>query len=402
MINNSSKRNFLRAFPLVILLLGIGLFSSCEEENERHSAVYTESSLIKEVSKAQVKTLLEVNPLTNAMASKLPLTDVDVYRIVYTTENYDGKEVKASGALLVPKIDMPLTLVSYQHGTIWKESDAPSEYDTGKEIKMLATPLASCGFAVVVPDYIGYGASKDLMHPYEHAQTLAKASYDMIQASKKFLAEKEVALNGKMIITGYSEGGSATMALHKYIEENTSDVITMSAPASGVYNKSLSNKQFVSTVGESITSRYFLWVVDCYKKVYNIDMPWDQIVNAPFNQLISSMSNPFELQNMKVSLEPNKLLTPSFINAIKNESNEALENAIKDNNRWEWTPKFPMKIYYSAADDLASPANATTAIEYMQSQGAPVQGVKFEGFDHYQAFGAYFAHVFQVIMSQRQ
>ncbi|QZE15032.1 lipase family protein [Halosquirtibacter laminarini] len=390
-----SKINLL--LYIFIFSITSSLFTACSKEEVKTPTLYDSSSLIENVDKETTRGLLALNPVVGKNAAEMPLLDIKVYRIVYNTTNYDGKQVKASGALLVPNIDKPLTIISYQHGTIWNESDAPSEYNTGKEIKMLATPLASMGYAVVVPDYIGYGASSDYIHPYEHAETLAKSSFDMLQAAKAFLKEKNVALNNKLVITGYSEGGSATMALHKYMEENSNEAITLSIPASGAYNKTEANKLFAQEKAPSLMTKYFLWIVNTYKTIYQIDTPWTEMLNAPYGEMMNKLNTNFELQYKKVQTIPQALLSKSFIEALTTGNNPQISNAVKDNDRWQWVPKQPMMVFYSSSDNIVNPINSITAIQYMQSQGAPVQAVKVDGYNHYQAFGAYMATLFKVL-----
>ena len=42
--------------------------------------------------------------------------------------------------------------------------------------------FASSAMIVSMPDYLGYGVSSNLPHPYEHGKSLATASYDMLKA----------------------------------------------------------------------------------------------------------------------------------------------------------------------------------------------------------------------------
>src|SRR6056297_2843483 len=52
--------------------------------------------------------------------------NVDVYRIVYRTEDIDGNSIEASGAILVP-VDAPQPgLLSIQHETIFSNAEGPS------------------------------------------------------------------------------------------------------------------------------------------------------------------------------------------------------------------------------------------------------------------------------------
>ena len=100
------------------------------------------------------------------------------------------------------------------------ENQAPSYYAPNSEIWSAVSLLASTGYVVSAPDYLGYGASKALPHPYEHAASLASASADMLRATREFCQQQAVSVTQKNFLLGYSEGGYATMALHKYLEAN--------------------------------------------------------------------------------------------------------------------------------------------------------------------------------------
>jgi hypothetical protein len=52
---------------------------------------------------------------------------IDVYRAVYRTVRLDGGPTTASGLIVLPRTDSRrLCVVSYEHGTLVLESDAPS------------------------------------------------------------------------------------------------------------------------------------------------------------------------------------------------------------------------------------------------------------------------------------
>ena len=82
-----------------------------------------------------------------------------------------------------------------QHGTILSDNDAPSYFGSGSEAYSFGSVFASQGYIIAAPDYIGYGASKELPHTYEHRNGLATASLDMLRAARDFLADQK-ALNG--------------------------------------------------------------------------------------------------------------------------------------------------------------------------------------------------------------
>jgi hypothetical protein len=147
--------------------------------------------------------------------------DIDVYRVTYATRDADGTEIVASGAVLIPKVPKAagkVPLMGYCRGTIipvYDEYTAPSHYDLSNnqsiyqnyEPSFLIATFASAGYGVAAPDGIGYGATKGREHPYVHASSLARTSLDLLRAARELAARNGVALNSRVYITGWSEGG---------------------------------------------------------------------------------------------------------------------------------------------------------------------------------------------------
>lgn len=118
------------------------------------------------------------------------------------------------------------------HVTIGSNAERPSNYsknDITTDVGMLACCAKSNGSGlsyenlVVIPDYQGYGATHGEVHPYLSQELTARQVLDGVRAGKAFY-EKELGHKlkdgWKSLSTGYSQGGSVAMAVHKYIEEN--------------------------------------------------------------------------------------------------------------------------------------------------------------------------------------
>lgn len=81
---------------------------------------------------------------------------------------------------------------------------------------------------VIMPDYEGYGLTKDRPHPYLYQELTARQSVDALVAGKKLYEtapELEpyrlpIRNNYRTVICGYSQGGSVAMASHRFIEKN--------------------------------------------------------------------------------------------------------------------------------------------------------------------------------------
>lgn len=92
---------------------------------------------------------------------------IKAYRLEYNTTNTDGKVVRASGALIVPNVTTAAPMLSMQHGTITNDNDAPSYFRSGSEAYTFGSVFASQGYIIVAPDYIGYGASNNLLTTWQ-------------------------------------------------------------------------------------------------------------------------------------------------------------------------------------------------------------------------------------------
>ena len=112
-------------------------------------------------------------------------------------------------------------MVSDDHGTIFANKKAPSVIasDTGSPSGSAIIITSIGGFATLKPDYIGFGDSKEHYYPYVLKDSLANSTVDFIKKVKVFAKDNNITLNNQLFLTGYSEGGYASMATLKKIEE---------------------------------------------------------------------------------------------------------------------------------------------------------------------------------------
>ena len=382
---------------ILILLLLSSVLISCQKDDPAVVNQYLKSSsLIATLSKENVLVLAGMFPDVSEAVSEKVQFGTKVYKLTYKTTDVLGNEIIASGALLIPDGLQQYPILSYQHGTLFSEDEAPSNFSTGTEVRFLAPILASTGYIVSVPDYLGYGSSKNYPHPYEHAETLGSASFDMLMAAKEFLANSNISTSDKLFLTGYSEGGGATMALHRHIEENSELVVTMSAPASGAYNKTAFAKAILQMDEDLNFLPNFMWVIDAYNWIYGLDRPWNQYVNEPYAATLEAVAHPFLLASADISLNPQVLFTQETMNGVLDETDGAFMNALADNDIYDWSPQYPITLYYGTIDDYVFPVNSTTAYDVLYQNGADVTLITFEGKDHSSAFFPYVLHMFDL------
>lgn len=394
------KKSDFRSLHLALLLgagLSVAAGSSCTKEAAPQPRTATapaasptshllSSTLIGEYSPSALAARVSNIPGAGLLA-RYPIR---VYKLTYTTQNTDGKAVTGSGALLVPvaAAAQALPLLSYQHGTISpaEEGRAPSYYSTSSEVYAAVSVLASTGYVVSAPDYIGYGASKSLPHPYEHGASLASASLDMLRAAKEFCAQENVSLNRKNYLLGYSEGGYATMALHKLLEEKaaTEFTVTASAPGAGAYHKSAFAKYVTGADQPLSFLSTYVWVLDTYNRVYGLNRPPTYFFNQPYATQLAA--DPFSA----VPQLPAQLFTSGFRAAVLNSTDAQLTAALQDNDNYDWQPKAPLALFHGTADDYVPFFNSQDAYDAMRARGAiQVSPHPIPGGNHFTAITQY-------------
>lgn len=370
-----------RAYGLLLVLLA--LLSGCRENPDplpREDQYLVEATAVGEISREQIVTA--ANSLVPGLGN-VAKTGVKLYRVTYKTKNVDGTDIMASGAIILPVGDQEYPMLSVQHGTIWDDASAPSNFSAGTEVTEFGGIFASLGYIAVFPDYIGYGASKHLPHPYEHRESLATACLDMLRAAKEFVAKSNgYKWNNKLYISGFSEGGYATLSLQKKLEETAGGEFDLRASTcgAGAYNKTAFMKHLVNSPTHGIASynRSYLWVILSYNRIYNLNYPVSHFFKEPF---ASEIEKKQYLADLKGSF--NGMLKDEFIKGVNDGNEKKFIEAIADNDLLDWKPVTPTQLYHGTADELVFYFNSETAYKAMKAKGATQVELKtLEGKTH--------------------
>ena len=183
---------------------------------------FLKSTPLSTIAQADVAAALEADrPGVQALA---PRYAVATWRVEYSTLDADGKPIRASGLVAVPQkpAGTRSPVVSYQHGTIFRDAEAPSNNAVPNEFSVV---LASLGYIVLAPDYVGFGVSRGTSHPYLLSAPMAAAVNDFLTATQYWRATSQIRDNGELFLTGYSEGAYATMAAHRALQIENSPLL---------------------------------------------------------------------------------------------------------------------------------------------------------------------------------
>ncbi|HEY4366910.1 MAG TPA: prolyl oligopeptidase family serine peptidase [Steroidobacteraceae bacterium] len=173
-----------------------------------------------------------------------PSCTVDVHSMQYNTVGGAGEATIASAALMVPsgssaECQGPRPILLYAHGTTTDRAYNIADLNNSENAEglLIAATFAAHGYIVVAPNYAGYDTSTLPYHPYLNADQSSKDMVDALAAARSALPTSFVpgtTDNGKLFVTGYSQGGHVAMATHRALQAAGSTV-TASAPLSGPY-----------------------------------------------------------------------------------------------------------------------------------------------------------------------
>lgn len=202
-----------------------------------------------------------------------PKCSVDVYQLRYATVGARGEPTTASGAILTPRGESdpcisPRPIVLYAHGKRNLRSFNIADLSgRNYEAILIALALAADGYIVVAPNYAGYDSSTLGYHAFMHADQQAADMMDALLAARTALAWSGWVENGKLFVTGYSQGGYVAMATHRALE-SAGIPITASAPMSGPYALSaFADAMFLGQVGRGAVEE-LLMLVSSYQNAY--------------------------------------------------------------------------------------------------------------------------------------
>ncbi|MBE0625184.1 MAG: esterase [Burkholderiales bacterium] len=300
--------------------------------------------------------------------------NVEVYALNYNTIGVNGEKTNASAALLVPvptggNCTTPAGLVAYAKGTDVQKPRTLAN-PTDPETFLLVAMYASQGYAVVATDYLGFAASTYAYHPYLHAKSEASSVIDSIRAARNAATATGASLSGKVMLTGYSQGGHSSMAAHRAIEHDYAKQINVVAGAhlAGPYNLSGSFKSPAVIAGYQFFVPY---LITSWQKVYGtIYSDVTTVFKAPYSDYIETLLPSPTLNyttlvttgalpgiNGETPTEARDLMFQSaFITDVQTNNDNPLYLAAKKNDLLGWSPKSQLLLCGGAGDPTVPPA----------------------------------------------
>lgn len=338
--------------------------------------------------------------------------DAAMYSVEYTTM-YGEQEITASGTVFLPvngEEPKKFPVLSFQHGTIASNAEAPSKLAVGDIQNLLYSGMAGAGFVVVVPDYIGFGASVDITHPYYIEEPTAQAIIDIIRAGGELALDNEIEISDHLYLAGYSQGGYATMAAHKYLEEQGMEWFDLqkSYPSSGGYDVLGVRNYFFSL--EVYQQPFFLaYVAEAFRTYYGWPVAdLGQVFNEPFVDQIPTFFDATlsggqinDLLNDTISV----LVRADYLANPDAPEYAQFTEAFSNNALLDWTPEVSVALFHGDADVTVPYQNSVDSYSSFISTGTSEDIMSFTtlpGATHGGGFVPYLELMLNDIVAQEE
>jgi len=378
-------KQYLRFTIKPFLLIILFFLFACEDKKE--DSVCTDPIRGKFIN-VQEKGTIDANFINDLRPSfGIPETfiakyDVEVLSVTYTTIDLNGKESVASGAIYIPKTGdgKPLSLLSGHHGTTIKKAEVPSVLPLYGYLGLFG---AAIGFASVQADYIGLGSS-DLDYQPINQKFSGVAVVDLIDGIRHNACENGIALNEKVFMLGYSNGGYVSMAIHEELQANPRSFnIDASVMVAGYFDLNIpESAQISDTLYSPAWALYSPFMFD---QRYNLGL-MAKMVKPPYLEklptLFNGQKNEIEIDRALTSISKD-LLTESFLTGFAtNPDFKNYRDALVKNSLAEVVPDSPVLFIHSKEDGVVPFSQSVNMHEYINTHGGKSFLVLLETGEH--------------------
>ena len=274
-----------------------------------------------------------------------------------------------------------------EHYTITSDAEAPTN---SFAIEMFITGNT----LTIMPDYIGYGITKDLPHPYLNHDVCAINSIDALTSGYDLFdecGECGLAVDWKLYLAGASQGAANAIAVHKYLDTHPDMAakwnFASSNCSSGPYSPVVTIDKYLKD-GKVVYPVVFPMVIktmfDSYPEImggFTEDMAYAQnylAVKAQIEDMIAGKKyntdaiNQVFIDKVRKSVDENladneiyltDILSPEMLDK-ESDISKAFYRCLEKNDLTKgWKPVHPMKLDYSPYDVVVPQENSLAILE---------------------------------------
>lgn len=308
--------------------------------------------------------------------------------LLYPSVDQYGDTITLSGMVTVPTDRPAKGIILIPHYTIQADREAPSNqliYDA---------KFYKEDFVLLMPDYIGYGITRDKEHPYLAGELTARNCIDMVLGAQTMLDTLQLGLPlDSIYIVGYSQGGFSALWTLRVIEESYADRIHVKGcfAGAGPYDVAV-------TYDETLTKKKIMMPALVPLMVVGTDIAYDlqlnrsEIMTPAAQRLYQRYIANKEYTILQIYFKtPNHCLRHWLTSAGMDKTHpqtrrlyEGLKRSsiVGDSICPSWTPKAPLYVFHSTQDEVVT----IRCAEHLQRCVKDLPNVTFD-------FGKYGHHI---------
>lgn len=318
------------------------------------------------------------------------ISGVNIYSVTYNTE-FMGEPVVASGLICAPTAPGTYPILSFQNGTNTLHSSTPTADPQALGYQMIEY-IASAGYVVVIPDYLGFGASKNMAHPYLHKESTVRTVVDMLRAAGEFDEDiaKDISVTNECYVIGYSQGGWATLALLEALENDYSSEFTVKAASCGAgpYDLGAFNDYVLEQASYPMPV-FLCYIANAYSTYDLYPNNLSDLFNNPYYGRIPGLYDGLhtsEQINSQLNTSIAGLFSADYLAGYASDAKYAgVRNALAENSINGWDSDVPILFLHGTADNYVMPFLSENMHQAMISEGTnPLSClyVPLDGLDH--------------------
>lgn len=306
---------------------------------------------------------------------------VSLYRVLYDTvvPERGNKPVVASGLVAIPKTGATrMPVVSYQHGTVFSRTEAPSNIEQTLETRLMVARFAGQGYIIVAADNVGKGVSNE-PDSYFAKDCMAQACLDMLTASRAVCSALGVE-QGDLFLSGWSQG-SWTTHVFRYRLESLGIPVKATATACTPTDIYLMFTGFInnpSAIDAVWLPGIFAQFLNSYEIHYHLDGLSRSAIKPQYWQTAR------DFYDNKIGWAEASKVFPATVNEMLQPEFAAMSSLLandfyrrlRENQAYQWRFLTPTRYYYGKIDEAIRPYVGTLPVDYQKTiGGAPSQAV---------------------------
>ncbi|MFH8368658.1 hypothetical protein [Streptomyces sp. NPDC018031] len=325
---------------------------------------------VEDLSAAEVDERLAGAGFTKAPAASHA---VRAYRVVYRTVDQDGRPTTASQLVAVPETGRDrLRVVSWLHGTTVFRGDVASVKADSSD-RAAALLFAGSGRLVSAPDYLGLGEGPG-HHPYGHPEATVSASLDALRAARSLARQHGHSLDRRVLISGFSQGGPATMMLGKALQQGADPYFRPGAlaPVAGPFD--LSTFEAGAAADELRNAPLYLaYFATAWQRMYGIYDEPGEAFRAPYDKEVENLFDGHHTPAQIAAALPTtskELFTDEFRDRVRHPAGELRERLNVLDTTCDWRPEVPVYLYHASGDADVAYSHALHCTRQLADNGA--------------------------------